>query len=312
MDIKIFMQTAPNDVEHNLLISAGRGLEEWTRHHGGRVNYSYGEAYEKCDLALFMGSWKPRDKGHHVVRTSVATSAKTFICIETALLGRKTSTVNTHYRIGINGFLNGSAHWPDYDAEQGQHRLTHLGLGSWAGWRNNQDGHILVALQLPGDASLRGTDINEWALNIVTEIRRHTPRPIVVRSHPLVSDRGSLSYAPLAIGLLTGQIQNVRYSNGAERTWESDLEGAYCTVTYTSGLAIDSIIAGVPTIACDPGNFAFELSSRFAHEVENLRMADNHTVARWLQQLAINQWTSNEMTELPVWNSYMNVVRRML
>jgi hypothetical protein len=312
MNIKIFMQTAHNISEHNVLMHAGAGLQSWLDANPidevtHQLDYEYSDSYVACDLAVFIGSWKPREKGHHAIRSSIAQNAKQFICVETALLGRKTTEANTHYRIGINGFLNNAATWPYYDPAAGQERLQQLEI-EWQGWNCNQDGHILLALQLPSDASLRGADINEWALETVRTIRKVSDRPIVIRSHPMISDRGLLNYSPLAMVLLSEQLYNVTYSDGSTKSWAEDLAGAYCTVTFSSGLAIDSVVSGVPTIACDPGNFAFNISSNFAEDINLLKFAEDTEIEDWLQQLALNQWTIDEMRTVETWAQYLNVI----
>lgn len=324
MKIKVFMQTGSNAIERNILMHAGTGLQQYLdakfgvptintvrlgRWQGSfpNVEYEYGDSYVPCDLAVMFGSWKPREKGHHVVRNSVALNATNFVCIETALLGRKTNQENTHYRIGLNGFLCRDAHWPVYKKDQGLNRLSELSI-KWNGWNNKPDGHVLVALQLPGDASLRGIDISQWAFEAIQSIRSQTDRPIVVRSHPLVSDRGFTSYASLVSSVVCSNISNVTFSDGAKQSWANDLANAYCTVTYTSGLAIDSVIAGVPTIACDPGNFAFDISSNFPYEVESLKLAENETVDTWLGQLAMCQWTVKEMADKTMWSRYIEIL----
>lgn len=311
MNIKLFMQSAHNSSEHNILMHVGAGMQSWLDQQDGEhsLEYEYAETYVPCDLAVMVGSWKPREKGHHAIRTSIAQNAKQFICIETALLGRKTKQANTHYRVGVNGFLNKAAEWPNYDSALGSLRLEQLNI-SWNGWAHEPDGHILVALQLPSDASLRGTDINDWALETVRKIRSVSSKPIRIRSHPMISEKGFVNYAPLAVVLLSEQLYNVTYSDGAKTSWSDDLAGAYCTVTFTSGLAIDSIVSGIPTIACDPGNFAFDISSNFAEDVEEIMLADDDTVKAWLEQLAINQWTMEEMRESSTWDRYFDVINK--
>ena len=105
MKIKIFMLSGASASERNLLISFAQGVRSWLEVlHGhsatsaqfskiGRwaqesnmsdlVEYVYDEHYSECDVGVIFGSWKPRDKGSHIVRTSVAHNAKRFIVIET-------------------------------------------------------------------------------------------------------------------------------------------------------------------------------------------------------------------------------------
>lgn len=324
------MASANNMQERELLRDFAAGVEQWTNQSvsneylfknitrigrwtsmqdkSNQVTYEYTESYKECDVAVFFGSWKPREKGTHLTRTSVAQNAKKFICIETPLLNRVTNKENAHWRVGVNGFLNQDAYWPELDNETADQRLASLGI-KWEGWKNNRKGHILVALQLPGDASLRSANINDWAYRTIVEIRKHTDKTIVIRNHPLSSDRAFADHEELARKLLVANIQNIRLSDGAVVPWPEDLNQAYCTVTYTSGLAIDSVLAGIPTIACDAGNFAWGISSRTPNEINNLILASDDEVTQWLRNLAGCQWSNEEMRNGTAWKYLLPVIK---
>jgi hypothetical protein len=331
MKINIFMATAGDQWEKEVLKNMGEGIDAWIRQHPeswrdnipvrvGRwsqfdvprdatlLDYVFGETYEPCDVAIMFGSWKTREKGTHITRGQIATQARRFLCIETALMGRRTDQENTHFRIGVNGYLNQDAEWPEFDAQVGNTRLARLGV-SWPGWHNDPDGHIVVCLQLPGDASLRGADINDWAWRVIQQIRSVTDRAITVRCHPLVSDRAFESHMELVARVALDQISDVSFSDGAERSWSEDIAGAWCTVTYTSGLAIDSVLCGIPTVACDPGNFAWSISSHDPREVMDPKRESEHLVIKWMQQLAQCQWSLDEMRSGEAWQAYLPLVK---
>ena len=326
------MATAGDQWEKDILKSMGAGIQSWISNQGqhqyplqgvrlGRwaqydvpgeldlLEYTYAEAWEPCDVAIMFGSWKLREKGTHITRNQIATQAKRFLCIETALLGRKTDQENSHYRIGVNGYLNQDAEWPEFDAQVGNTRLARIGV-NWPGWQNTPDGHIVVCLQLPGDASLRGADINDWCWRAVQQIRSVSDRPITVRCHPLVSDRAFDGHLELVTKVALEQIADVTFSDGAVRAWSDDIEGASCTVTYTSGMAIDSVLSGIPTIACDPGNFAWPICSHDPREVTDLHYESEHRVLEWMQQLALCQWNQDEMRSGEAWLRYLPLLER--
>jgi hypothetical protein len=91
--------------------------------------------------------------------------------------------------------------------------------------------------------------------------------------------------------------------------WIEDLKDAYCTVTYTSGLAIDSVLSGVPTIACDAGNFAWGISSRLIRDINNVKMASDDQVQQWLRNLVACQWSKEEMQNGIAWQHLLPVVK---
>lgn len=334
MLIKIFMGSASNYQERDTLLKFGQGVQSWIDQQNGgspqsdmvrigrwadleiglphALDYEYAEGYTECDVAVFFGSWKSREKNHHMTRSSVAGASRCFVCIETPLLNRVTNVPNTQWRTGINGFLCQSATWPDYDEPFGQQRLRGLGIGDWQGWSNDLNGHILLALQLPGDASLRGIDINEWAFTAIQEIRKVSQRPIVVRNHPLASGRAMADHETLARMVLLHNITGIKFSDGAMLPWSDDLHGAYCTVTYTSGLAIDSVLSGIPTVACDNGSFAWPFSSHYLEEIERLKLADANTINTWLKHLAMCQYSVEEIKSGLAWSRLVGPINAIL
>lgn len=328
------MGSATDYYEQNLLRSFGQGVESWLEQHShdrkgdrrmlctGRwtrlygnqpehtLEYEYVEAYRPCDVAVIFGSWKPREKGTHQTRNSVASQAPRFVVIETPLLRRVTGAENQYWRVGINGYLNRDAVWPILTLTEAEQRLQDLGV-AWSGWKNRSSGHVVVVLQLPGDASLRGTDINEWAYRTVRDIRGLVDRDIVIRTHPLVSDRAFELHAQLGFRLMQEGIKDVRFSYGAVTPWSEDIQDAYCTVTFTSGMAVDSVLAGIPTIACDVGNFAWGISSNHVDQITDLRKADKKDIMHWLNQLAACQWTAAEMRTGRAWEHLMRAFVKM-
>lgn len=286
--ISVFVDTAGNFKEREILLKFYEGIPE-----SYEKELCIGNKYKACDVAVMMGSWKPRDKDHHILRTEIAENARLFFVIETPLLGRRMFEENTHQRIGINGFLNNSGTFY-YKRKFSDDRLKKLDI-KWKGWKNNLDGHVLMMLQLPGDASLRNIDIYNWAFETIQNIRKYTTKKIIVRTHPGVRLKDLDPFHKLVSDITLAKIEDVDFSIGRERSLTDDLENAYCSISYTSGSSIDSVLKGIPVIACDPGNFSFEISSNYISDVENLKLADDETVNDWLKSLSYSQWTIDEM-----------------
>jgi len=313
MQVKVFMQSAGNFVESDLLHAMGEGIEQVfaeinsvddaqavsvDRKRGASsaytVNYVWDEAYTPCDLAVIYGSWKPREKAHHIIRTSVATTALRFLVIETALLDRRTDRENVYWRVGVNGYLGRDARWPVLPEDAAESRLAQFGIDEWSDWKNKDNGHILLGLQIPGDASLRGTDIYAWAQHTITEIRKVTDRKILIRPHPLTSDKGLEDLYRFAGRITFDGVKNISYSTG--NTLQQDLKGAYCTVVFSSGMSIDSVVSGVPVVCGDSSNFAWPVCTRNLNLIEDLVLPDAKKISAWLRHLAACQWSKKEMS----------------
>jgi hypothetical protein len=139
------------------------------------------------------------------------------------------------------------------------------------------------------DASLFGLDFELWVKNTIQHLRRYTDRPIVFRDHPENKDLMKNLIA-------TYNWANVSYSN--KGTINDDLKNAHCTVAYTSGSSIDSILAGVPVIPCSECNFVWPVSSHQLSEIENPKLGEREQL---LYDLAYAQWSVDEIKQGKPW-----------
>jgi hypothetical protein len=325
MKVKIFMNSAGHNSEYEILRRFGYGIEQELKKKEkfsnrflnfdkilkkgkeDSVEYDYADEYSPCDVAVIFGSWKPRSKDHHITRNSVADAAPVFVVIETPLLTRRVFQPNQYYRMGVNGFLNHSAHWNALDCPST--RFEEMGL-EWNGWAEDLDdrAEIMIALQLAGDASLRGNNIVDWCMDTIRRIRKFTDEPIRIRTHPGISEKGWENYSDMFRDIAFGDYGDIRFSNGRERPWEDDIVNARCVVAYSSGMSIDAVMSGVPVIACDEGNFAWDISSNFPEDVVEPKLEDPETVKQWLYNLAYCQWSEEEMQNGNAWRHLLPAI----
>lgn len=298
MLVNVFLESAGNYEERELLLKFYEGVSkvippvlsfDSPTENGTYLDINH--HYTTCDVAVMIGSWKPRDRDHHATRNSIVENSKCFVVVETPLLNRVMGKTSTHHRIGVNGFLNnhGTFHLGNHNSSRKE--LLNI---QWNGWRNDPNGNILLMLQLPGDASLRGISTYDWAVKTVQRIRNYSQRKIIIRTHPSHNPKDTDEYYKFAYDLMINHT-GVSFSFGNAKTVQEELKTAYCTVAYTSGSAIDSILAGVPVLAVDPGNFAFDISSHYVEEIENLKLADTAVVNQWINNLSFSQWSIEEM-----------------
>lgn len=125
--------------------------------------------------------------------------------------------------------------------------------------------YILVCPQ--SDVFFGLHNVSGWLENTISEIKKHTDRPIKVRTKK------------------------------TERPIEADLMDAHCTVVYTSNAAVNSILAGIPAICTE--KCAASIMSGSIDQIENLPMPDNRL--EWAGVLADNQWTLAEIARGRAW-----------
>lgn len=326
--ILVAVNSAANNLEKNVLRAFYAGLETYffERHEvngidelaekaGIELTLCYDKSMPDCDVGVQFGSTKDRSGDHHVIKQELGRRARSLVIIETPLLGRVIADRYHQYRVGVNGFLHGQGRFFDSNRLM-PNRFKELkeryDLPIFPGWKKRGKGAILVTVQLPGDASLRGTRMSEWVIDAVDEIRAVTDRAIVLRTHPAMSDKGGQEFFGEISSMLFKNYPNIVWSDGRARTLQQDLDRSDVCVSFSSGSCIDAVLAGVPVIATDQGNFAWPISSHSINEVLDPRLAARGEVETWLEELANSQWSTHEMRSGIVWQRIGPIVEQEL
>ncbi len=300
MRVAVIEDTANHEQHRQVLQSFAKGCG------GDLVSSAQATNY---DCAVIFGSYKKeRGRAQHKGKGKIIESGMPYVQLETQLIGRPiTTALHNEFRVGVNGFLWDDAKWGFEHIEHIKHVMkrgramkvfTRNGFHPLVPWKNDGE-YVLVCMQKVGDASLRGADIFEWTENTVNELRKYTDRKIIVRPHPLY--RKQTSHNILKEKIL--KIANVHWQE-ADLLKENfipineQLRGAWCTVTYTSGTGIDSVLHGVPNISCNPGSMVSEVSKRKVSHVNKLWRGDK-TV--WANKIAYCQWSIEEFESGECW-----------
>lgn len=193
-----------------------------------------------------------------------------------------------YLRLGWNSFLADDAIFaqPSIESKRWQKISQDLGIHLYD-WRKSGD-HILLCLQKPRDASLRGKNVRHFLNEACLEIRQHTDRPIIVRPHPL--DQKYLRKFEEDTVNLNARLKNISISIG--KSLFEDMRNCWCTVSYSSLSSIDSIIYGCPSIACNSGSFVHEVTKQTLADIENPKIFDREP---WLERLSHTQFDYDEI-----------------
>ena len=187
-----------------------------------------------------------------------------------------------------NGYNNLGAFAPAPDFDQGQ-RWRKYFAHHLKPWRKTEQGYALVMGQRP-DFYLKShpLNFNRWAQNMTDQLLLRGAE-IVYRPHPFVLKEAKKDPStPLFIP------QGARLSAG---TLEEDLAGAAYSVTFCSNVALDSVLAGVPTIAMDEASAAWPVTS---HDLDNPFYYPDRLP--WCYNMAWRQWTYAELADGTAWN----------
>lgn len=292
MKVNIFTRSA-NDPRFEVML---RKFGEGVKACGEEVEFVTGLNYKECDVAVIFGSWKDRPHDHHVIKRDVVKRAKNFIVVETPIIGRgPVSNVmqDDWYRVGLNGFLADDGEFNNQDCDDARWKIFQHQRGIELKPYHSGE-HIVIALQVPGDASMRGTSTERWAYESCLEIRKYTDMPIYVRFPQVPKE-----WNPVLLDAIANlDTQKVYFQTGTKENLIPTLDKAHCTVCFSSTMSVDSLINGCPTIAMSPANFAYDIASNKLSEIVDPKRPPRE---QWIHNLAYTTWFINEIQQGLPW-----------
>jgi len=310
MQVAVHMLSTPNKEERDLLMDFAKGINSY----GDVADMIFDSSYfpDHADYHVFWGSWKPRSDTHHMVKNEVVRFCKRenvkFICIETPLFGRKkveTVMTDVYNRIGVNGFLADTGNFNNQNSPSDRWEKMRKDLDiEVKPWRTD-GGRITIALQLPGDASLRGANISKWAYETARDAKEilttlGIDKRIVIRT-PQLQREFDQSY-------IDGIAQlGCEFEIGTKENLLESFENCWVAFTYSSGYGVDAVINGVPVIACDPGSFVYNISSNSVDALLDPKMVTEEKRMQWLYDLSYAQWHQRDLKNGKVWQHLRGV-----
>lgn len=183
--------------------------------------------------------------------------------------------------LGWNG-LNGRATFPTGDGLRWEKHFA----GLIQPWKSGGE-YVLLAGQVEGDQSLAGVNIKSWYAEAAAAMTAYG-LPVYFRPHPEAVRRGQQTHVKGA-PVLRGSLADA-------------LSGAAVVVTYNSNTGVDAVLAGVPTVACDRGSMAWDVTG---HEIGETVTPDR---TEWAHRIAWAQWEMSEIADGTAWDAVRGVI----
>ena len=132
---------------------------------------------------------------------------------------------------------------------------------------------IIVAAPDEKPCKYYGIDQQQWIQDTVTEIKRHTDRPVQVR------ERAS-KRIDRVINEPLGQVL---------------AQDVHAVVTFNSIAAVESILAGVPAFVLAPSHVAEPVGNRDLSKIDDPFYPDNGLLMAWCHSMAYGQYHVREL-----------------
>lgn len=248
----------------------GGAFADGLRRHGWTVNIS--DQAVRADLLVLWGV-----RNRPAIEGQLKRGGQ--VCIlERGYLGDRFAWSS----VSFGGQLNGRADFRGVrnDPARFERHFGHL-MQPW----QRKEGYALLIGQVPGDMSLAVVNgsLDGWYADTAAVLAAKGYE-VRFRPHPVAVQRGKRFVTPTGAKLIGG-------------TLDEALSSASLVVTFNSNTAVESVLAGVPTIAMDRGSMAWPVTTHFL-ETEP-QMPDRET---WAAELAWKQWTLDEMASGECWD----------
>jgi hypothetical protein len=179
-----------------------------------------------------------------------------------------------------------------------------LDLNKWdqySGWHNvtvkswrTEGNHILILAQRPKGWNMFGNDQDTWLDATITEIRKYSQRPIMIRMHP-------------GDGTRFKQIEKLQKRYGDRITISEHVNirealiNCWCAVGYNSTPNVVSAIEGVPVYVQDPTHsWAQDVAFSDLRQIETPPLPDR---SQWLAKIANIHWSNEEVKSGQLWSA---------
>jgi hypothetical protein len=154
----------------------------------------------------------------------------------------------------------------------------------YKGWRNSGS-KILIVLSTDKPFQYYGEDRDKWLKKVLTKLKKHTDREIVVREK---ASRGE------------------RTNDTIYDALDNDV---YALITYNSIAAVEAIQHGIPAFALAP-TAADPVGNKDLTQIENPNRPDEELVQRWLHSIAYSQFSLDEIITGTAWKMVLENAQR--
>lgn len=188
---------------------------------------------------------------------------------------------NTTWKVGLNG-INRMAQFSNNINDD---RANQLGI-NLRPWRT-QGEHILICLQHTKSEQWKELPpLEQYVQNTVAEIRRHSERKIIIRSHP----RCLIQQTP--------KLKNVEYEipkqiENSYDDFDLNFANAWAVVSWSSNPGIHAVLNGIPAFV-GYQSLAYDVANKDFSTIENPIMPDRQ---QWLNNYVHTEWTVEEIAQ---------------
>lgn len=273
---------------------------------GANVVVEYDYKYTPSRLAVILG-WATTNTGgqnitlrKQIIAEQQHRGYKT-MCIDASCFKYLDDT-GTYLRYSLGGPFYDRAEYANKNSTPDKWNEIQQRLGISMKLDQVKDGYILVCMQRDGGFSMKTLSPVAWLENKITEIRKHTNRPIVIRPHP-----GKFDMIDFAKFQSKAYVKwGVTVIHPEQSKLIDDLRSAHSAVFFNSSASVAAALEGVPVFVDDPSAVTWSVAHHDVKEIESPRIFDR---SQWIRDLAAAHWSDADGASGQIYQKFKSLLQ---
>ena len=239
----------------------------------------------QCDIAVIWSVlWQGRMSKYRNIWQAYRSKNKPVVVVEVGGIKR-----NETWKIGING-INREADFANQNVDGERWKKFNIKLEPW---KQTGDKIVICGQHSNSHQWRNNPPMSTWFDQQITQIRKHTDKPIVIRPHP----RNGVS-------LKTSKYKNVKVviPQRDARTYDDTdlaerLKSAWAVVSHSSNPAMTAVFSGIPVYVSE-ASLSYDVANPSYENINNPNMPDRQ---QWANKLAYTEWWIDEIAQGVPW-----------
>jgi hypothetical protein len=269
---------------------------------GANVIIEYDYRYTPSRLAVMLG-WATTNTGGNnitlrkqIIAEQNRHGYKT-MCIDASCFKYLDDT-GTYLRYSLGGPFYDRAEYANKNSSSAKWNEIQQRLGISMKPTRTSNGYILLGMQRDGGFAMKSLDPIDWAHQKIAEIRKFTPREIVIRPHPGKFDMKNFAQFQTK----TYSRTNVRVIHPEQSRLLDDLQGAQSAVFFNSSASVAAVLEGVPVFVDDSSAVTWDVAN---HRISKIKTPEDFDRSQWINDLAAAHWSDADGASGKIYQHFM-------
>lgn len=289
VDVVVYVSSVANPRKHSRKIACLENFATGVRNAGHSVVVDWDYRYRPSKLAVILG-WATTNTGgrnitlrKQVIAEQNRHGFKT-MCVDASCFKYLDDT-GTYLRYSLGGPFYDRAEYGNANSSDAKWREIQQRLGlTLKPDRINSNGYILIGMQRDGGFAMKTLSPTAWLKQKISDIRKHTQRPIVIRPHPGQYDMKD--FAEYASGK-----NNIRVIDPKNSRLLDDLRNAHAAVFFNSSASVAAVLEGVPVFVDDVSAVTWNVAH---HDIGLIEAPQTFARDQWIYDLSAAHWSDND------------------